>query len=148
MVLAGVLVLACWSDAYAQSANLTGVVTDARTGRPLSGVLVSIENQPLFVETDAEGRYGLTVPPGKHVLTVSLIGYAMLRQAIEITAEAPLSLAIVTGARCALRAERTKGPGTSRSIVKISWYQGLVSASVPSRSKRTALKAKWRLRCQ
>jgi hypothetical protein len=70
----------------AQTISISGIVLDARTERPLSDVRVVIEGSPVSVETDAEGRFRVSVPPGQYVLAVSLVGYALWRQPIEVTA--------------------------------------------------------------
>jgi hypothetical protein len=84
----------------AQGSEITGVVVDARTGRPLSGVLVSIEGQPISVSTDAEGRFRLAVPPGPYMIALSLVGYARVRQPVEVSAREapPLTIQLSEGA--------------------------------------------------
>ena len=55
-------------------ANLYGVVTDAQTGLPLSGVKVTIGG--LTVYTDAWGNYGFTgLTPGGYIITFEKGGY-------------------------------------------------------------------------
>lgn len=55
-------------------ANLYGVVTDAETGYPLSGVKVSIDG--LVIYTDASGNYGFTgLIPGSYTITFEKEGY-------------------------------------------------------------------------
>src|SRR5262245_2273732 len=91
--LAAWLTMAAAAPTAVQEVVIAGVVIDARTSRPLEGVLVTIEHQPAFAETDAEGRFRLAAPAGTHVLTVSLVGYALLRQSVEASgAGAPLTL--------------------------------------------------------
>ena len=72
--------------AQPSSGTLTGVVIDERTGRPLAGVLVSVEHQPSFVEADAAGRFTLTLAPGRHAIVASLVGYALTREQVETRA--------------------------------------------------------------
>lgn len=100
LVPAAVLIAVGGHTAYAQSASITGVVIDARTDRPLSGVVVSIESQAVSVETDSEGRFRLGVPPGQHLLAVSLVGYAMVRQPVDVTDRetSPLTIRLSEGA--------------------------------------------------
>ena len=51
-------------------------VLDAATGLPLAGVLVGFPELELFGLTNPEGEAMLTaIPPGDHVLEVSLLGY-------------------------------------------------------------------------
>ncbi len=55
-------------------ANLYGVVTDAETGAPLAGVLVSIDG--LSLTTNAGGYYMFTeLPPGSYTITFEKEGY-------------------------------------------------------------------------
>lgn len=55
-------------------ANLYGVVTDAETGYPLSGVKVTIDG--LVTYTDAGGNYSFSpLTPGSYVVTFEKIGY-------------------------------------------------------------------------
>ena len=80
--------------------DVTGVVIDSRTERPLRGVRVSVDNQPVSADTDLEGRFRLTAGVGRHVLVVSLVGYAIVRQALDITEgeNAPLTIRLSEGA--------------------------------------------------
>lgn len=95
------LILALFGGpAFAQSVSLSGTVLDARTNRPLGGVRVSLDGQPQFATTDADGRFQLAASPGKHVVTASVIGFALLQQAIDVIAgEAPqLTIRLSEGA--------------------------------------------------
>lgn len=55
-------------------ANLYGVVTDAETGLPLSGVKVTIDG--LITYTDASGNYGFEgLEPGTYTIIFEKEGY-------------------------------------------------------------------------
>ncbi len=55
-------------------ANLYGVVTDAQTGNPISGVLVALDG--MQTNTDSGGNYTFTnLDPGGYVLQFSKGGY-------------------------------------------------------------------------
>ncbi len=55
-------------------ANLYGVVTDAETGTPISGVKVTIDG--VITQTDASGNYGFEgLTPGSYVIQFSKDGY-------------------------------------------------------------------------
>ena len=96
--------------AHAQPAQLTGKVIDARTRQPLERVLVHVEHQPAFAETDVTGSFTLALPPGKHTITVSLIGYATRRKDIELTGAAPSEIVL----------ELSEGAGTFEEHVAVS----------------------------
>lgn len=58
-------------------ANLYGVVTDAQTGYPISGVKVTIDG--LTTYTNASGNYGFTgLSPGSYTITFEKDGYETL----------------------------------------------------------------------
>lgn len=55
-------------------ANLYGVVTDADTGSPISGVKVTLDGQITY--TDGSGNYGFEgLEPGSYVIEFSKDGY-------------------------------------------------------------------------
>jgi hypothetical protein len=59
--------------------KIAGHVTDDKTGEPLPGVNIVIEDQNLGAATDLDGFYYIiNVPPGKQKITVSYIGYKTL----------------------------------------------------------------------
>lgn len=70
------------SLANAQNPVVTGSVTDAVTGEALAGVNVFL-NSSHGVATDAEGRYTLSVPPGKNIIRFRFIGYMPVEKTIE-----------------------------------------------------------------
>jgi hypothetical protein len=80
VVLVAVVVVAYGTTSSAQSVSIMGVVLDARTERPL--------------------RFSLSVPPAQYVLGVSLVGYAMTRQPLDVTNNAcSTRAAVVDGHR-------------------------------------------------
>ena len=59
------LVLCTAAPALAQTGTVSGIVIDDRTEAPIRGVSIYVEGQPDKAETDANGRFSLTVPAGK-----------------------------------------------------------------------------------
>lgn len=55
-------------------ATLTGLITDTKTGEAIVGASVFIEKTSTGVATDPFGRYTLTLPKGRHDLTIKSIG--------------------------------------------------------------------------
>src|SRR5262245_3961918 len=71
-----------------QGRRLKGLVVDARTGAPLERVLVTVEDLGQSVLTDGEGRFELrALTPGRHRLYVSVVGYALFRKEIDVSAD-------------------------------------------------------------
>lgn len=78
--------------------NVTGTVVDARTGAPLSRVLIMLEATGLATHTDAAGRFSLPSPPGAHRLFISVVGYALARRDLLIQPGlAPLRIPLAEG---------------------------------------------------
>ncbi|GBD06500.1 Colicin I receptor [bacterium HR21] len=77
------------------SAVLEGRVVEAPTGEPLSGATVRIEGTLLGAVSAQSGSFRIRgVPPGEHLLRVSLVGYRHFRQRIHLTAGDTLRLTI------------------------------------------------------
>jgi hypothetical protein len=98
-----IVVLTALAGASQQSPQPTQVpviVVDARTGLPLAGVLVTLDAEANAIETDADGRVTLSLVPGRHTLTVGLVGYAVLRHVLEVPAPdgRPVRIALAEGA--------------------------------------------------
>ncbi|WP_329037574.1 carboxypeptidase regulatory-like domain-containing protein [Streptomyces sp. NBC_00178] len=58
--------------------RLSGTVTDSRTGKAVAGASVTAGSD-YRTDTDGQGRYALTLPAGKHDVTVDAYGYGTLR---------------------------------------------------------------------
>ncbi|MCC7195166.1 MAG: SusC/RagA family TonB-linked outer membrane protein [Gemmatimonadaceae bacterium] len=69
--------------ASAQGREVTGKVTAAEGGAPITEAIVTIFGQPLGVRTDAAGQYRIRVPAGEVTLLVRAIGYK--RQTVKVT---------------------------------------------------------------
>jgi outer membrane receptor protein involved in Fe transport len=68
------------SPAYSQVGKITGIVTDAQTGEPLSGVQVYLEGTGRGALTAENGRYFLVnVPVGTYTVVAEFLGYATYR---------------------------------------------------------------------
>ena len=75
-----------------------GLVADGATGAPLGRVLVSVEGTDLSTQSDADGRFELRVPFGPARLFVSVVGYALLRRDVVVSATpADVTIALSAG---------------------------------------------------
>jgi len=60
--------------------KITGVVTDAKTNKPLAGANIILASTTMGAASDMEGRYiVLGVPPGVYTLCARMMGYKELR---------------------------------------------------------------------
>jgi TonB-dependent starch-binding outer membrane protein SusC len=73
-MLAGICFLLLFQLARAQNKVITGVVLDDKGG-PLSGATVRVQGSAKGVNTDANGRFTISVPPEATALTISYVGY-------------------------------------------------------------------------
>jgi iron complex outermembrane receptor protein len=74
--------------AHAAAETITGSITDAETGEPLSDVTVSAGDHT--VVTNADGGYSLPLPAGSYSVTISHVGYAgKTMHGIEVSATTP-----------------------------------------------------------
>ncbi len=90
-----ILLLALWgissSPVNAQDRRVTGIVTSADDGKVLPGVSVQVKGTTRGTQTDAAGKYDLTLPAGAGTLVFSFIGSATQevgignRSAINVT---------------------------------------------------------------
>lgn len=109
---AGLIALAWASVLAAQSgASVAGQVVDGRTGLGLSDVRVQLQGNPGTVLTDRDGRFVLTgVPEGRHVLTVSVVGYVLVRRDIDVGDGGSISVVVPL----------TEGTGTYTERVEVT----------------------------
>jgi hypothetical protein len=73
--------------AFAQSpkAQVSGTVKDTKTGEILPGTTILVEDMPgTGVIANDYGFYSLSLPKGKHTLIFQFVGYASLKQEIDL----------------------------------------------------------------
>ncbi|MBS7564448.1 TonB-dependent receptor [Mucilaginibacter sp. Bleaf8] len=68
------------SQAYAQSQTVTGRITGKDDGQPLAGVSVTIKGARTGTQTNADGKYSITVPSGNATIVFSFIGFITSEQ--------------------------------------------------------------------
>ncbi len=73
--------------AQAQTGKLTGVVTDAETGKPVDGVAVVVQGTTLGANTNATGKFFIIqVPPGTYSVQARRLGYQSVTTAgVQVT---------------------------------------------------------------
>ncbi len=93
-------------------ATVTGQVVDGVSGLPLSDVRVQIQGQPGSVLTDAGGQFTLRgLPPGPQVLTVSVVGFVLVRRDITLGEGGQISLVIPVAEGTGTYTERVEVTG-------------------------------------
>ena len=70
--------------AQALPPTINGFITDSSSGEGLIGANVYLDDFPIGISTNEQGYYVLhPIPPGKHTLKVSFIGYKTFSQVID-----------------------------------------------------------------
>ncbi len=72
--------------------HVQGVVTDAVTGLPVSGVQVSVVGGFQSDVTEADGAYSLTVQVGSQTVAFSAFGYESYQETVNVVEEQPTIL--------------------------------------------------------
>ncbi|MAP70897.1 MAG: TonB-dependent receptor [Candidatus Marinimicrobia bacterium] len=68
------------STVFANTGKISGIILDSKSGEPLAGVNVFLDDTPYGSATNTEGEYIiLNVPPGDYTLRATYIGYASYR---------------------------------------------------------------------
>lgn len=55
--------------------NVSGLVTEAATGNPLSGASIKLKGTDIGTSTDAKGNFTLQIPDAGGILAISYVGY-------------------------------------------------------------------------
>ena len=79
------------SIAFAQKITVTGVITDSKTGEPLSGAAVLVKGTPNGVVADNDGNYSISVPADA-TLGFTTIGFKELE--VEVKGRAVINVAL------------------------------------------------------
>lgn len=80
------------SENISGKVNLSGIITDFKTGEPVTGVTIFI-NEPLIgTSTDAFGYYTLQLPVGRHELNIRGMGMKDTKRQIHLHAEGKLNI--------------------------------------------------------
>jgi hypothetical protein len=74
------------------NATIAGYVREIKTGEPIIGASIFVPDVKLAVATDQFGFYSLTLPKGKHILTVKSIGTRDTRRQIILYTDGKLNI--------------------------------------------------------
>ncbi|MEO5592418.1 MAG: TonB-dependent receptor [Chitinophagaceae bacterium] len=74
--------------------TVSGTVTDAATGKPLSGASIKLKTADIGTTTNANGEFNLQVPDGGGTLVISYVGYDSYEIKISKTGSFKIKLAL------------------------------------------------------
>lgn len=90
VVFLSALILLCQVIALAQ---ITGTITDSKTGKPLNGVKIFINKTTLATQSDDAGQFNLDNPlPGFHEVVLYKKGYALYKSPMRIQTDRAYNL--------------------------------------------------------
>lgn len=73
---------------------LRGRITDAATNTPLIGATVTIPSLGTGTTTGPDGRYALSLPPGRYTVRVQFVGYVTASRTLDIQTDRTLDVAL------------------------------------------------------
>jgi hypothetical protein len=77
-------------------ANIAGYARDGRTGEPIAGVSIYVENPRIGVFSDQYGYYSISLPRGRHILNIQSIGMRDTRRLIMVYGDGKLNIDLQT----------------------------------------------------
>lgn len=81
-------IICCAQLSIARGLTIKGQVTEKMTGQPLVGAIIYLENSQQTASTDKTGNFILSnISPGKHIISISYLGYIPQKKAIEVTSD-------------------------------------------------------------
>lgn len=84
-------------ETFAQQIVLSGTVRDVESGETLIGAVVSVEPGGQAASTNAYGFYSLTLPQGKHQITLSYVGYQSYSEEVNLNSNQRLNVELRRG---------------------------------------------------
>ncbi len=75
-----------------KSVLVGGIIKDAKTGQPVSGVNVYIENPRIGATTDQFGSFTLSLPRGKHLLNIQSLGMRDIKRQIVLYSDGKMNV--------------------------------------------------------
>jgi hypothetical protein len=83
-------------DKYALStqknAIVAGYATDAKTGEPIPGAYLYVDNTNISVLTDQYGYFSLSVPLGRHTINIQSLGMKDTRRLVQVYGDGKLNI--------------------------------------------------------
>lgn len=75
-----------------KTVQLSGKIRDGKTGDPVIGAVIQVNNLQQGVVTNAEGAYKLTIAPGLYTLMVSCVGFEKNQYQVKIMGSGELDM--------------------------------------------------------
>ena len=104
--------------------TIAGYVRDAKTGEPVAGASVYIDNPHIGGATDQYGYYSLSLPRGRHIINIQSIGMRDTRRQIILYNDGRMNIdlqgTIITLKKVIISAQKLNNvKGTQMGLQKI-----------------------------
>ena len=76
---------------------LSGIVTDKGDGEPLPFASVKVGDGKVGTHADGDGRWAIRLAEGRYTVTISYIGYADVKEKIDLSSDRTLNTALSAG---------------------------------------------------
>lgn len=129
-------------NAIAQTGRLEGKVTDEKTGKPLTGVSVSVTGNKKVITSNLDGYFSLTLETGKkHSITLTSIGYATkVISEVEVTATGltnmDITLQTIAKTETAVVVTSTKRKETTAALIAYQKNANTVASVISAEAIR------------
>jgi len=123
--------LLCLTQVHAQNRTVTGTVTAKDDGLPIPGVSVKVKGTSSGTQTNASGKFSLSVPPGA-VLSFSFIGYNT--QDVTVGTKGTIDVVLLS-ANSQLNEVVVTALGISRQAISLGYSTSKVSGKDVTQSK-------------
>ncbi|HVU96538.1 MAG TPA: carboxypeptidase-like regulatory domain-containing protein [Puia sp.] len=77
-------------------ANVAGYARDAKTGEPIVGASIYVENPRIGVASDQYGYFSISLPKGRHILNIQSIGMRDTRRLLMVYGDGKLNIDLQT----------------------------------------------------
>jgi len=90
-----ILVGAVENAGKSKIAVISGQINDGKTGDPIIGATIQVNNLPLGAVSNVQGNYKLTLAPGFYTLKVSSVGYEQSEYKVKIVNDGVLNIELI-----------------------------------------------------
>ncbi|HTI10221.1 MAG TPA: TonB-dependent receptor [Puia sp.] len=77
-------------------AHVAGYTRDSKTGEPVVGASIYVENPRIGVSSDQYGYYSISLPRGRHILNIQSIGMRDTRRQIMVYGDGKMNIDLLT----------------------------------------------------
>ncbi len=77
---------------HQRNSVVAGYATDAKTGEPIPGAYLHVDNTTISVLTDQYGYFSLSLPAGRHTINIQSLGMKDTRRLVQVYGDGKLNI--------------------------------------------------------